>query len=250
MESMKELTARMPKTLAIFGAGPVLGLSLARRFGREGFRVALVARTRENLDKLVTELAGDGIEAAGFTADVYNGEQIAAAVAAITKEYGQIDAVEFSPGGGNMGEGIASVLDVTPENLQLILDRFLLSGVALVRAVLPAMTERADGAILFTAGQSGIHPMPFLGNAGMAQAALRNYFHNLNSALADKGVYVGAVNVGALIEGSVPHRTITSAPGPLDFEPEVIHPDVFAEKFWELYSRRDKPEVLVGSFGQ
>lgn len=240
----------MSKTLAIFGAGPVLGLSLARRFGREGFRIALVARTTANLDHLVAKLAEDGIQAAGFTADVYDREQLAGAVAAISAEYGQIDVVAFNPGGGNMGEGIESALNVDPENLQLILDRFLLSGVALVRAVLPDMVERGDGAILFTAGQSGVHPTPFLGNAGMAQAALRNYYFNLNRVLADKGVYIGAVNVGALIEGSVPHRTITASPEPLGFEPEAIHPDVFAESFWDLFAKRDRAEALVGSFGQ
>ncbi len=234
----------MTKTLAIFGAGPVLGLSLARRFGREGFRIALVARTTENLDALVAGLDGDGIEASGYVADVYEPARIAAAVTAI----GRIDAVAFNPGGGGMGEGIAPVLDVDPENLRLILDRFLVSAVALVRAVLPAMTERGDGAILFTAGQSGLHPAPFLGNAGMAQAALRNYFHNLNTVLAEKGVYAGAVNIGALIEGSVPHRVLTSSP--LDFEPEVIHPDVIADAFWKLYATREAPEALVGSFGR
>ncbi|TMR90972.1 SDR family NAD(P)-dependent oxidoreductase [Nonomuraea basaltis] len=240
----------MLKTLAIFGAGPVLGLSLARRFGREGFRVALVARTRKNLDHLVAELSRDGIEAAGFTADVYERDQIADAVAAIKETYGRIDVAEFSPGGGNMGEGIVSTLDVDVENTQLILDRFLLSAVSLVGQVLPDMVERGDGAILFTAGQSGIHPTPFLGNAGMAQAALRNYFHTLNAVLADKGVYVGAVNVGALIEGSVPHQAIASSEQPLEFDPEVIHPDVFAEGFWGLYSKRDRVEALVGSFGR
>jgi short-subunit dehydrogenase len=238
------------KTLAVFGAGPVLGLSLARRFGREGFRVALVARTRKNLDHLVAELARDGIEAAGFTADVYERDQIANAVTAIKERYGRIDVAEFSPGGGDMGEGIVSTLDVDVENTQLILDRFLLSAIALVRQVLPDLVEHGDGAILFTAGQSGIHPAPFLGNVGMAQAALRNYYHTLNAVLFEKGVYVGAVNVGALIEGSVPHQAITSSPEPLGFEPEVIHPDAFAESFWELYSKRDRVEALVGSFGR
>ncbi|MER6664074.1 SDR family NAD(P)-dependent oxidoreductase [Amycolatopsis japonica] len=234
----------MTKTLAIFGAGPVLGLSLARRFGREGFRIALVARTTENLDALVAELARDGIEANGFVADVYEPAQIASAVTAI----GRIDAVAFNPGGGTMGEGIVPVLDVDPENLRLILDRFLVSAVALVRAVLPAMTERGDGAILFTAGQSSLYPAPFLGNVGMAQAGLRNYFLNLNAVLAEKGIYAGAVNVGALIEGSVPHRALTASP--MDFEPEVIHPDVFADAFWKLYETREAPEALVGSFGR
>ncbi|MEJ3747654.1 SDR family NAD(P)-dependent oxidoreductase [Actinomycetes bacterium KLBMP 9797] len=238
----------LTRTLAIFGAGPVLGLSVARRFGQEGFRVALVARTRKNLDRLVAELAGAGVEAAGFTADVYDRGQLAAAVAAINEAYGQIDVAAFSPGGGTMGDGIAPVLDVEPDNLQLILDQFLLSGVALVRAVLPDMVARGGGAILFTAGRSGVRPVPFLGNAGMAQAALRNYYLNLHRVLADQGVYVGAVNIGALIEGSVPHRAIVAAPGPLPFEPEVIHPDVFAEAFWTLYRNRAEPEALVGTF--
>lgn len=238
----------MPRTLAIFGAGPVLGLSLARRFGAEGFRVALVARTRQNLDALSETLAAEGIEAAGFTADVYDRDDIASAVTAITTELGPIDVVTFNPGGGNAGEGIVSTLDIDPANLQAILDRFVLSGVALVRAVLPGMVERASGAILFTAGQSGVYPTPRLGNMGMAQAALRNYLHTLNTELAGTGVYVGAVNIGALIEGSVPHQLVRSRrPG---VEPEVIHPDVYAEHFWALYRDRDRPEVLVGSFGR
>ncbi|MGM1060251.1 SDR family NAD(P)-dependent oxidoreductase [Saccharothrix sp. Mg75] len=244
----KELTAHMAKTLAIFGAGPVLGLAIARRFGREGFRIALVARTRANLDRLVAELAADGVEAAGFTADVQDNDQIAVTAAAVTERFGRIDVVSFNPGGGNLGEGIAPALDVTPENLRLVLDRFVVPAVALVRAVLPAMEARGDGAVLFTAGQSGLHPTPFLGNIGMAQAALRNYVHNLNATLAGKGVYVGAVNIGALIEGSVPHRAITASPP--GYEPEVLAPEVFADHYWRLHAERAAPEVLVGSFGR
>lgn len=131
----------------------------------------------------------------------------------VAAHFGQIDVAEFSPGGGNLGEGIVSVVDVDPDNLRLILDRFLISAVALVRAVLPAMIARGEGAILFTAGQSGVHPTARMGNVGMAQAALRNYFLSLNSELADSGVYVGAVNIGALIEGSVPHQYVASIAG-------------------------------------
>ncbi|HJP77920.1 MAG TPA: SDR family oxidoreductase [Pseudonocardiaceae bacterium] len=237
----------MSKTLAIFGAGPVLGRSLARRFGREGFRIALIARTRANLDALVADLAQDGIEAAGFTADLTDQVRLAEVIEEITVHFGQIDVAEFSPGGGSLGEGIVSVLDVDPANLQLILQRFLIPAITLVRAVLPGMIARQEGAILFTAGQSGVHPTARMGNMGMAQAALRNYFLNLNSELAGTGVYVGAVNIGALIEGSVPHQYVTSVAGP-DFHGEVISPDVYAEHFWDRYAKRDKPEVLVGDF--
>ncbi|MEU5696220.1 SDR family NAD(P)-dependent oxidoreductase [Actinosynnema sp. NPDC020468] len=240
----------MAPTLALLGAGPVLGLALARRFGREGFRVALVARTGATLDDLTARLAADGVEAVGFTADVYDRDRIAAVTEEITARFGRIDVVAFSPGGGTADVGIASALDVTPDNLRPLLDRFVLTAVALVRAVLPAMTARGDGTILFTGGQSGLHPTPHLGNMGMAQAALRNYAHTLHSALAAKGVHVGVVNIGALIEGSVPHVALTSAPGRLDFTPEVIGPEAVAEHYWDLHVRRDRPESLVGDLGR
>jgi NAD(P)-dependent dehydrogenase (short-subunit alcohol dehydrogenase family) len=125
----------MPETLAIFGAGPVLGRSPARRFGKEGFRIALIARTRANLDALVVDLAQDGIEAVGFTADLADQVRLVEVIEEITAHFGQIDVAEFGPGGGNLGEGIVSVLDVDPANLQLILHRFLIPAITLVRAV-------------------------------------------------------------------------------------------------------------------
>ena len=57
-------------TIAIVGAGPGLGLAIARTFGSRGFDVALISRSREKLESLVTELAQDGITAAAFPADV------------------------------------------------------------------------------------------------------------------------------------------------------------------------------------
>ena len=57
-------------TLAIIGAGKGLGAAVARRFGKEGFSVALISRNQERLDALATELADDGVQAKGFAADV------------------------------------------------------------------------------------------------------------------------------------------------------------------------------------
>jgi NAD(P)-dependent dehydrogenase (short-subunit alcohol dehydrogenase family) len=42
--------------IAIVGAGPGLGLAIARRFGREGFKVALISRAKPRLDALAAEL--------------------------------------------------------------------------------------------------------------------------------------------------------------------------------------------------
>ena len=45
-------------TIVIVGAGPLLGMGLAKKFGREGFAVALVARRQEALDEYVAAVKG------------------------------------------------------------------------------------------------------------------------------------------------------------------------------------------------
>jgi short-subunit dehydrogenase len=60
------MTKHTQKTMAIFGAGTGLGSSVATRFGREGYRVALVARRAAPLQELVADLAKAGVEAQAF----------------------------------------------------------------------------------------------------------------------------------------------------------------------------------------
>ncbi len=54
----------------IIGAGPNLGAAVARRFGREGMPVGLIARNRDKLDALAGDLRGEGITADVETADI------------------------------------------------------------------------------------------------------------------------------------------------------------------------------------
>ncbi|MEH7417355.1 SDR family NAD(P)-dependent oxidoreductase [Neobacillus drentensis] len=54
------------KILLIVGAGPGISLNTARKFGKEGFNVALIARNMESLQKYENELKDDGIAAKDF----------------------------------------------------------------------------------------------------------------------------------------------------------------------------------------
>jgi NADP-dependent 3-hydroxy acid dehydrogenase YdfG len=54
------------KVLALLGAGPGLGAALGRRFGREGYRVALVARRPGPLEAVAAGLRAAGVKAAAF----------------------------------------------------------------------------------------------------------------------------------------------------------------------------------------
>ena len=50
-----------PEHVLILGAGPGLSASVARRFGREGFRVTLLTRSETGLTEVAEELRADGI---------------------------------------------------------------------------------------------------------------------------------------------------------------------------------------------
>jgi short-subunit dehydrogenase len=148
-------------TIAIFGAGPALGMSVARRFGREGFRVALVARDRGRLDGMAAELAVEGIEAAGFQVDLADCAAAGEIVDAIEERFEPVDVLEYSPTPtGSRPRVVPSQIDVA--TVVQPLDMHVLTPVALVRRVLPGMLERGHGGLLFALGASAKYPMPRL----------------------------------------------------------------------------------------
>ncbi|HWE88675.1 MAG TPA: SDR family NAD(P)-dependent oxidoreductase [Pseudonocardiaceae bacterium] len=231
------------RTIAIFGAGPALGLAVARRFGREGFRVALVARDQGRLDDMVGMLAGEGVEAAGFQADLTDRAAALNAADAIEARFGSINVLEYSPAGDASIMKSPSEIDVA--TVTPLLDKFLLTPVALVRRVLPGMLERGDGGLLFALGAAAKYPMPHLASAGIVVAGLRNYVHTLHAELGPKNVYAGALLIGALIEGSEAHRNASAWGG--EQRLAVVSAEDLAQRYWDLYVKRDHVEDEVAS---
>src|ERR1700751_5147393 len=176
-------------TIAIYGAGPALGMAAAPRFGREGFRVRLVAGSRERLDALARARSAYGVEAAGFQADI--GDRSAALRAAdqIEARFGAIDVLEYSPTPGRApGRLFTSPLELDVATVTPLLGLYLLTPIALVGRLLPSMRERDLGGLLFAMGAAAKYPTPRLAAGGIALSGLRSYVHTLNSELSETGV--------------------------------------------------------------
>ena len=84
-------------TIAIVGAGSGVGAAVARRFGREGFRVALFSRNQAKLDGLAAELSEQDITARGFAVDVRDSIALTVALEAASSELGPIEVLQYSP---------------------------------------------------------------------------------------------------------------------------------------------------------
>jgi short-subunit dehydrogenase len=217
-------------TIAIVGAGPGLGLSVAKVFGGHGFDVALIARNEEKLDRLTASLAADGVKAAGFAADARDQTALASAMDRAVGRFGGIDVLVFSV----PPEGIVPALEVTVENLRPHVESVCYGAVTATRAVLPAMLTAGTGTLLFTTGASSVTPTPMFGGNGAVGAALRNWAINLNKSLAGQGVYAGHVAIGAWLVGT---------PGPADVP--RLEPDDVARIYWDLHTARDQAEHVV-----
>ena len=230
----------MPSTIAVVGAGPGLGRAIARRFGSAGHPVALVSRNRHKLETIAASLRGEGITASVFPADVTDAPGLTAALAAAAGELGRIGVLSYSPGAtwdhapGRVPDlaamGITSALETTPESARAQFDLLVAGALAASRAVLPAMRQAGDGALLFTTGMSAVVPMAMMGSTGIAQAGLRNWASAVRDDLAKDGVYVGHVSIGLpIIPGS----------GQGD-------PDAIAERWFQLARARDIFEATIG----
>jgi len=216
------------KTLAIVGAGPGLGLSLAKTFGQQDYRIALIARSQEKLDSYVQQLQDLHIEAAGFAADVMDAPQLESALALVKKTLGPVDMLEFSPlpDWTEPASAPTSVLDITPEKTLSQFHMSVLGAITSVKAVLPDMLARGNGVLFFTSGLSSIIPLPSLSNVGIATSGLRNYAYNLHETLADRGIYVGTLCIGVGIAKGDPQND----------------PDLIAARIYEMCEQRDRVE--------
>jgi NADP-dependent 3-hydroxy acid dehydrogenase YdfG len=232
----KETT--MP-AIALVAAGARLGLSLGKTFGRQGFDVALIARSKDRLGELTEELAAEGVKTASFPADVTDRAALTAALRNAAERLGAIDVMHYSapPAGNSEAVRNTGALDVTVDDLASQIESICYGAITATHTVLPTMLAAGTGTLLYTTGASSVIPVPMFVGAGMAGAALRKWVLTLNSALAGKGIYAGHVAIGAWIAGT---------PGiPDDAKPK--HPDDIARLYWELHTTRETADRFISA---
>ncbi|MHA7282035.1 SDR family NAD(P)-dependent oxidoreductase [Arthrobacter sp. TMS2-4] len=210
-------------TIAIIGAGCGLGAAVARRFGAEGFSVALISRSQGKLDALAEDLGKEGVQARGFAADVRDPESIAAALEAATETLGPIEVLQYSP--LPQKDFMRPVLETTPADLKGPVEFSIYGPVAAVHQVLPGMRFLGEnrGTILFVNGGSAVKPGRSVTGTSVAFAGQAAYAQLLHEVLGEEGIHVSQLIIGGrIIEG----------------DPEK-DPNVLADLIWGLHARRD-----------
>ena len=217
----------MPSSIIIIGAGPNLGAAVARRYGREGLSVGLIARDETKLAALGADLGALGIDAAYAAADIRDADGLSAAITSLAQQLGPVEVLEYSPLPAR--EFMKPILETSVDDVRGPLEFSVLGAVAAVTTVVQPMLERGSGTILFTTGGAAINPYPLRAGVGISFAAEVAYARMLHDELADRGIHVGHTAIAGRI-----------APGG-DHEPDEI-----ADVLFNHHTDRSAFQVRIG----
>ncbi|HEY6759005.1 MAG TPA: SDR family NAD(P)-dependent oxidoreductase [Baekduia sp.] len=214
-------------SVVIVGAGPNLGAAVARRFGREGLAVGLIARDPAKLEALATELRGEGLTVEHAAADIRDADALTAAIGSLAERLGPVEVLEYSPLPAR--EFMKPILETTVDDVRGPLEFSVLGAVAAATAVVGPMLDRGAGTILFTTGGAAINPYPLRAGVGISFAGEVAYARMLHDELAGRGVHVAHTAIGGRI-----------APG-ADHEPDDV-----AEVLWRQHAEPGAFQTRLG----
>jgi NAD(P)-dependent dehydrogenase (short-subunit alcohol dehydrogenase family) len=227
----------------IVGVGEGLGAALARRFA-DGYRVALVARGAEVIEKVAADVRAGGGVALPVQGDATVEAAVAAAHARIVKELGPVDVLVYNGGRRPIGR----LLETTPEVFEETWRVHALGAFLWARQVVPEMLARGGGTILVTGATAGIRPWPNSAAFGPAKFAVRGLAQVLARDLQPQGIHVAYVNVDGGIDMPLLRRMLPQAK-----DDDLLKPSAIADAFWFLAHQHRSAwthELDVRPFGE
>ncbi|MEV8634230.1 SDR family NAD(P)-dependent oxidoreductase [Streptosporangium sp. NPDC051023] len=234
----------MTKSIAVFGTGPGVGQAVARRYGKEGYEVVLVARRQGPLDALAENLSTDGVSAHVITGDLDRSGDVPALAERIRARVGDPTAFYYGPVPTDLA--FVPAVGLTPERLQERMPISLYTLLGLVGEFLPAMVERGDGAILTAQGAAAVRGRPSMSGWPVILAAQRNYLQSLAAEVAGQGVYVGMLYIGARIMGTPFEADYERRRAQGEPVPDMAAADSaeLADILWNMHARRSRHESI------
>lgn len=186
------------KIVLITGGSRGLGLALAKAFAREGARLAICARTEEQLNAAWQELGALGAEVLPRVVDVTQAEEVTAFVREVREQWGQIDVLVNNAG----------IISAAPynaadaEDYEASLATHFWAAYHTVRAVVPHMRRRGAGRIVNVSSIGGVVALPGMSAYAVGKFALVGYSQALRAELTREGIYVTTVCPGLILSGS------------------------------------------------
>lgn len=140
----------------VTGASRGLGKATAIALAAKGWRVGLVARTKEDLDAVAAEIRADGGEAAPYVADLTQADECARAVRTFLNDFVSLDLLVNNAGRGIYGP----VEECSDEDFDALMAANVKSVVFCSQAAFAHMRQRGQGLILNVSSIAGKIGLP------------------------------------------------------------------------------------------
>ena len=214
----------------ITGVGPGTGAALARKFAQEGYRVALLARNADRLERL----AGEIRNAHAFVCDVEQESAIDATVNRVVAELGHPSVFVHNAVGGIIGstsvEGIfGNFLEIDPQALERNFRTNTMALLHFARRLAPPMVAKGGGTMIVTGNTSALRGKSGFAAFAPTKAAQRILAESMARHLGPQGVHVAYVVIDAVID--VPWTRHQLKDAAEDF---FIKPEAIASEIWHL----------------
>jgi NAD(P)-dependent dehydrogenase (short-subunit alcohol dehydrogenase family) len=208
-------------TAVVGGGSRGMGLAAARCLAADGARVAVLARTRADLDAAVAALRAAGSpDAVGIATDLRQRASVEAAFAEVGARWGGSLNILVNAAGPT-GAGIGAFESLDDDAWHATLDAGVLSMVRSVRAALP-MLRRAEWArIVNVSAHSTKRQAVGLAAYTASKAAMTSVSKNLSLALAADGILVNTVSPGSFLSEAL-RGYLRSMPAERKVDPESL----------------------------
>src|SRR4051812_4441848 len=175
--------------VVITGASRGIGKSLALLAAKRGARLALVARSKDELESVLAAAGGNGAVAA---ADITDQVAVEAAVSSLVAALDPVDILVNNAGAGAYSGFMQTDVDVFERLMRLN----YFGTVYATKAVLPSMVERGRGHIVNISSIAGRIGTPFESAYSASKFAVTALTEALDVEVRPLGVRVSMVNPG------------------------------------------------------
>jgi len=182
------------KIALITGSASGIGLEVAKSFAQEGAKIVISDINAESVEKVVSDLAGQGITALGATCDVTDETAFKSSIEKTVETFGQIDILV-----NNAGLQYVSPIEEFPTDKFKLLINVMVTGPFIgIKNVFPYMKKQGSGRIINMASINGL--IGFAGKAAYNSA--KHGVIGLTKVAALEGAEHG-ITVNALCPGYV-----------------------------------------------
>jgi NAD(P)-dependent dehydrogenase (short-subunit alcohol dehydrogenase family) len=177
------------KIALVTGGGRGIGRAIALTFARHGARVAVAARTAEQVEQVAGEIGADAI---ALVCDVSNPESVTRMFADLHERFGDADILV-----NNAGIAESATLVTTTDELWHRHLAINLSGTFYcTRAALPAMLKKNWGRVINVASIAAKTGAPYIAAYSASKHGVLGLTRSVAVEVADKGVTVNAICPG------------------------------------------------------